>query len=257
MILSCSSCRLQITCIKTLHSLVPMTCHLSHLHQNDTNLHTRDFSPSVIKHIQMDCVLQQQTRDTRNENDWIQYYTTDRVAYTLPQDQGQDHTKGMTISSSKWHRIWRKPLRLLLVLCVATKFGYVPRNLLWHTPHCFQQYHPLSEYSSREYGIMRVHMPSTIMHSWVYRQDQAAPTPAPSKFSRSNHILDTKSSSSYQIFGSKSIDLESINLGTLKSWCTKVLQKDVETIFSVNLAATIPNLKVHSVPVLCTWLCTK
>ena len=88
-----------------------MTCHLSHLHQNDTNLHTRDFSPSVIKHIQMDCVLQQQTRDTRNENDWIQYYTTDRVAYTLPQDQGQDHTKGMTISSSKWHRIWRKPLR--------------------------------------------------------------------------------------------------------------------------------------------------
>ena len=93
MILSCSSCRLQITCIKTLHSLVPMTCHLSHLHQNDTNLHTRDFSPSVIKHIQMDCVLQQQTRDTRNENDWIQYYTTDRVAYTLPQDQGQDIPK--------------------------------------------------------------------------------------------------------------------------------------------------------------------
>ena len=254
MILSCSSCRLQITCIKTLHSLVPMTCHLSHLHQNDTNLHTRDFSPSVIKHIQMDCVLQQQTRDTRNENDWIQYYTTDRVAYTLPQDQGQDHTKGMTISSSKWHRIWRKPLRR----CCAS----LPNLVMYQEISCniprivFSSIISLNT-STREYGIMRVHMPSTIMHSWVYRQDQAAPTPAPSKFSRSNHILNTKSSSSYQIFGSKSIDLESINLGTLKSWCTKVLQKDVETIFSVNLAATIPNLKVHSVPVLCTWLCTK
>ena len=96
----------------------------------------------------MDCALQQQARDTRNENGWIQNHTTDRVPLHSPQDQGQDHTKGRTISS-------------------MTEFGensQCCRYRIWLGYQEISSNIPRSDFSSivslntstREYGIMRV-----------------------------------------------------------------------------------------------------
>ena len=134
-------------------------------------------------HIQTDCVLllQQQDRDsdTRNENDSIEYYTIDIgtryydiLLLLLPQDQGQDHTKGRTISSMTEFGENSQCCRYRIWLGYQEISSDIPRSDFSNI---------ISEYfDQRGWYHESTHaiQPLCILE---YRQDQAAP--APSKYS--------------------------------------------------------------------------